>query len=213
VRPHGGVLVNYQACLPSEQVENTHVKVVANTAHLLTVGDDPHSVFYRTRGKFTVNELGARVHGAKSEAPSHTKVALHHYLTKSRAEYIAKMKRGSAAGNFKTMEFFEAIEELANATCADAVPLGLRCCPSVRHEMAAAAERAQAAAAGVQPGGGLPGGGAWGRPRLGGGGGGDDSGTPGGPGAPDVAGGGGPRRLRRRRHTRPRRMRDPDLRR
>lgn len=161
MRPPGGVLVNYRACLPSAQLENNHVKVVANTKYLLTVGDDPHTAFYRAKDKWTVNELGERVDGAKTRAPSHTKVALYHYLTKSRAEFEAKIKRGSAAGNYKNMGFFAAIEELANATCSDAVPLGLRCCPSVHHDMALAAERAQAAAAGVAPnggGGGLSGG-------------------------------------------------------
>jgi hypothetical protein len=207
VRPHGGVLVNYHACLPSHQVENNHVKVIANTQHLLAAGDDPHSAFYKTKGKFTVNELGEKVRGAKTLVPSHTKIALHHYLTKSRAEFAAKVRLGSAAGHFKTFEFFNAIEELANATCADAVPLGLRCCPSVRHEMAAAAERAQAAAAGVRPGAGGGGGGGgggtggWGRPRD----------TPGGPGAPGLPAGQVGQQRRRRRHTRPRRAPDSAL--
>ncbi|GBG00103.1 hypothetical protein Rsub_12844 [Raphidocelis subcapitata] len=173
VRPHGGVLVNYRACLPSDQVENTHVKIIANTRHLLTAGDDPHSVFYRTRDKHTVNEMGARVKGPKTEAPSHRKIALYHYLTKSRGEFEAKVRRGSAAGNFKNMGFFQAIEDLANATCTDAIPLGLRCCPSVHQDMARAAEHAQAAAAGVRPGGGRAGAGAAALP----------------PGAPDVPGG------------------------
>ena len=105
-RPHGGVLVNYRMCLPSDQLENNHVKVIANTRHLLTVGDDPHTAFYRDKGKFTVNELGAQVRGAKTEVPSHTKIALYHYLTKSEAEFVAKIKRGSAAGNYKNMGFF-----------------------------------------------------------------------------------------------------------
>ncbi|KAI8476984.1 MAG: glycosyltransferase family 92-domain-containing protein, partial [Monoraphidium minutum] len=156
VRPAGGVLINYRSCLPSDQLENNHVKVIANTAHLLTVGDDPHTAFYKTKGKFTVNELGAQVFGAKTEAPSHSKIALYHYLTKSEGEFEAKIVRGSAAGNYKNMGFFRAIEELANATCADAVPLGLRCCPSVHHDMDRAAEAAQAAAAGVRPGAGAP---------------------------------------------------------
>ncbi len=101
-----------------------------------------------------MNELGAQVHSAKTDVPSHTKIALYHYLTKSEAEFQAKIRRGSAAGNFKNMGFFRAINELANKTCSDAVPLGLRCCPSVHHDMAMAAEHAQAAAAGVRPGGG-----------------------------------------------------------
>jgi hypothetical protein len=59
-RPQGGVLVNYWQCLPWDQEQNQHVKVIANTAHLLTVGDDPHRVYYKD-GNFTVNELGKKV--------------------------------------------------------------------------------------------------------------------------------------------------------
>ena len=60
-RPKGGVLVNYKQCLPDQQEQNQHVKVIANTAHLMTVGDDPHRVYYNNKNHYTVNELGQRV--------------------------------------------------------------------------------------------------------------------------------------------------------
>lgn len=60
-RPQGGVLVNYRQCLPFEQEQNQHVKVIANTAHLMTVGDDPHRVYYTDQNYHTVNELGHKV--------------------------------------------------------------------------------------------------------------------------------------------------------
>jgi hypothetical protein len=61
-RPQGGVLVNYRQCLPMQQEQNQHVKVIANTAHLMTVGDDPHRVYYNDMKRYgTVNELGAPV--------------------------------------------------------------------------------------------------------------------------------------------------------
>lgn len=75
-----------------------------------------------------------QVVGPKSP-PSHTKIALYHYLTKSEGEYMLKMKRGSAAGNYKAPEFFYAINGLATATCTRAIPLGLKCCPSVLKEL------------------------------------------------------------------------------
>ncbi|WIA32746.1 hypothetical protein OEZ86_005931 [Tetradesmus obliquus] len=134
-RPHGGVLVNYRQCLPLQQEQNQHVKVIANTAHLMTVGDDPHRVYYHDMKRYsTVNELGVPVPGPKSP-PSHTKVALYHYLTKSEGEYMQKMRRGSAAGNYKAPEFFTAINGLATERCTRAVPLGLKCCPSVVAEL------------------------------------------------------------------------------
>lgn len=72
-RPQGGVLVNYRQCLPLDQEQNQHVKVMANTAHLMTIGDDPHRVYYNDMNKFsTVNELGERVSAAPQAR--HTKL-------------------------------------------------------------------------------------------------------------------------------------------
>ena len=48
---------------------------------------------------------------------------------------MAKMKRGSAAGNYKAPEFFYAINGLSTAECSRAIGLGLKCCPSVRDEL------------------------------------------------------------------------------
>jgi transcription initiation factor TFIID subunit TAF12 len=48
---------------------------------------------------------------------------------------MQKMRRGSAAGNYKAPEFFTAINSLATATCTRAMPLGLACCPSVAREL------------------------------------------------------------------------------
>lgn len=60
-RPQGGVLVNYHACLPAQHEQNTHVKIIANTKYLLTMGDDPHRVYYKSDKHWTVNELGTQV--------------------------------------------------------------------------------------------------------------------------------------------------------
>lgn len=72
---------------------------------------------------------------ARTATPSHTKIALYHYLTKSEHEYMQKMKRGSAAGNYKSPEFFHTINQYATNTCTAAIPLGLKCCPSVLKEL------------------------------------------------------------------------------
>lgn len=48
---------------------------------------------------------------------------------------MQKMKRGSAAGNYKSPEFFATINAFATANCTQAIPLGLKCCPSVREEL------------------------------------------------------------------------------
>lgn len=60
-RPKGGVLVNYHQCLPLQNPVHTHVKVFANTAHVRTMGGNPHEVMYLRPDVFTVNELGHKV--------------------------------------------------------------------------------------------------------------------------------------------------------
>lgn len=75
---------------------------------------------------------------ARTATPSHTKIALFHYLTKSEQEYMQKMWRGSAAGNYKSPEFFYTINQYATDTCTPAIPLGLKCCPTVLAELGAA---------------------------------------------------------------------------
>lgn len=60
-RPAGGVLVNYVSCLQPQQEQNAHVKVIANTRDLMTVGDDPHRVYYTNSNVATVNEAGIPV--------------------------------------------------------------------------------------------------------------------------------------------------------
>ena len=50
-------------------------------------------------GKFAVNSACEAVEGALAARAVHDRVALNHYVTKSRAEYAGKMARGSAMGN------------------------------------------------------------------------------------------------------------------
>jgi hypothetical protein len=71
-RPQGGVLVNYHACLPAQQEQNTHVKIIANTKYLLTMGDDPHRVYYKDDKHWTVNELGTQVRPIPLRSEEHT---------------------------------------------------------------------------------------------------------------------------------------------
>jgi hypothetical protein len=55
------VLVNYHQCTPLLNPVHTHVKVFANTAHVRTMGGNPHEVVYLSPDFFTVNELGHKV--------------------------------------------------------------------------------------------------------------------------------------------------------
>jgi hypothetical protein len=45
------------------------------------------------------------------------RLVLNHYVTKSLAQYKAKMGRGSAMGNRKSIEFFDMVQEQATENC------------------------------------------------------------------------------------------------
>lgn len=50
-------------------------------------------------------------------------LVLHHYVLKSKAEFVAKQARGSGAGNKKDWGYWEYVEKLANQTCSEGVPI------------------------------------------------------------------------------------------
>ncbi|KAL3142312.1 hypothetical protein ABBQ38_002653 [Trebouxia sp. C0009 RCD-2024] len=119
-RPHGGTLANFWKCVPLHHAENLHVKTIANTLYVDQVSSDPHHFQY-LEGKTAVNEKFEPVEGPRSNQNEISRIALYHYVTKSRDEYKKKIERGSAMKNFKTMEFFEKVEEEAIHECRDAL--------------------------------------------------------------------------------------------
>jgi hypothetical protein len=48
---------------------------------------------------------------------------LHHYVVKSRAEFVSKKTRGSGAGNRKDWPYWNYIEQLSNSTCTQGVAI------------------------------------------------------------------------------------------
>jgi hypothetical protein len=50
-------------------------------------------------------------------------LVLHHYVLKSKAEFVAKQARGSGAGNKKDWGYWEYVEKLANNTCLEGLPV------------------------------------------------------------------------------------------
>ena len=50
-------------------------------------------------------------------------VALNHYVTKSLAEFTAKIARGCGMGGGKSIHFYRMIEREATAECTEAVHL------------------------------------------------------------------------------------------
>ncbi len=48
-RPNGSTLEAYRRCLPANDIENRHVKVIVNLEYALRVADDPHTFLYMAR--------------------------------------------------------------------------------------------------------------------------------------------------------------------
>ena len=87
-------------------VGNGHVKTIANP-RCVDEMTNPHFAFYYV-GKGAVDENGKSVPGYFNADVPDSKIIIHHYYTKSRAEYERKVIRGNAdaAQNFYRMETF-----------------------------------------------------------------------------------------------------------
>jgi len=128
-RPRGrGPLRSFTACVPREHRESRHFKVAAvHTGHVLAMGGTPHAVVLRPGAPPVVDAAGRAVAGPLTQdrdaagaevLPVWAPVALHHYATKSRAEFLAKEARGTGASNRKDAGYWAYAEGLATATCA-----------------------------------------------------------------------------------------------
>ena len=122
-RPHGGTLASYWKCIPKHHPENLHVKSIVNTKYVERATGDPHHFTYLD-GKQAVSEKFVPVNGARSDSNEISRIALYHYVTKSRDQYVHKIGRGSAMKNFKTIDFFDAVEKEATSNCTDAMLWG-----------------------------------------------------------------------------------------
>lgn len=76
----------------------------------------PHYCIYH-EGYFAVNDQHERVWGKKSREATYSRLALHHYITKSVDEFRQKVQKGS--GNFKhrAKSFISMIDEKATEKC------------------------------------------------------------------------------------------------
>lgn len=63
-------------------------------------------------------------HTPPSTQGLHHLVALHHYITKSLADFELKMRRRGGAGSIRTLDDYTKWVDRCNSTCAQAVPLG-----------------------------------------------------------------------------------------
>ena len=117
-RPEGGTLASYWKCVPQSHPENLHVKTIANMKYVAHVSGTPH-FFYYNEGKNAVDETFTIVDGPRTGKNVIERVALYHYVTKSKEEFQNKSARGSGMKNHKPDGFFDAIQTLAVDDCRD----------------------------------------------------------------------------------------------
>jgi hypothetical protein len=92
-RPPGLTIENYLLRPPADLPFNCHVKSIVRPAAALHF-DNPHFPLYRVTG--AVNEDGVVVVGPATRHPTHRRLRVNHYFTRSRAEWEEKMYRGRA---------------------------------------------------------------------------------------------------------------------
>ncbi|PNH09421.1 hypothetical protein TSOC_003948 [Tetrabaena socialis] len=145
VQPLPSVLPNYVRCTKSGYKLNRHIKSIVNVARVESLGGNPHQFYYKNGSK-AVNELKVEIEGAFSP-PSHTRVALHHYQTRSAAEYLRKVARGrgSAAGlhvslgqSLATLQEYDAE---STEQCTEGLDLWQQCCAKPYNDWQLALQR------------------------------------------------------------------------
>ena len=117
-RPPGRVTDNYVECIPEQDYQNTHVKVIANTRYVISTHGNPHTFAY-LNGATAVNEVFAVVPSAFGDPVSTTKIVLYHYTVKSYDDFQRKKDWtiGAGGGTRKDQEFFDNVNKAANDTC------------------------------------------------------------------------------------------------
>ncbi len=105
----------YDRRVPDDYKPNGHTKAVVQTHAALGAGPDPHH-FRLVHGVGAVTEtLQVQLGPMTPGAPSYDFAALHHYFTKSRADYAEKVARGrpDVAGARRGWAEFEDLETWA----------------------------------------------------------------------------------------------------
>jgi hypothetical protein len=92
--PDGLVIENYHLRSADDMPVNCHVKSIVRCADLLDVTKNPHE--FQVRGR-VCDTLGREVSNiAIQPAPCHANLVLNHYITRSRRDWMAKIRRSSA---------------------------------------------------------------------------------------------------------------------
>ncbi|KFZ24401.1 hypothetical protein V502_01119 [Pseudogymnoascus sp. VKM F-4520 (FW-2644)] len=106
---------------PDVGTENEHIKVIVKPPRVAK--PDVHK-FELKEGARTVGENGDTVDRLAWRVPiTRRRVSLHHYATKSREEYVAKMERGNGMGSPKGWDWWDWVEAIPTAECKEMATL------------------------------------------------------------------------------------------
>lgn len=121
LRPPGGVLASYTACNPRV---SALVKSIVQPGWVRTL-QTVHTFAFRNK-TYAVNTRGVRVWkpALPSGKESDEGAVLHHYISRSLADFEVKTRRRGGAGSVKTLENFIHYHRTAKGVCTVAVPLG-----------------------------------------------------------------------------------------
>ncbi|ELR02962.1 hypothetical protein VC83_00235 [Pseudogymnoascus destructans] len=103
---------------PNVGTENEHIKVLVKPS--LAIGPDSPHKFKLKDGARTVGEDGDTVDRMAWRIPiTRNRVALHHYATRSREEYEAKISRGNGMGDPKGWDWWNHVEAIRTDECLE----------------------------------------------------------------------------------------------
>ncbi|KFZ19351.1 hypothetical protein V501_00701 [Pseudogymnoascus sp. VKM F-4519 (FW-2642)] len=98
--------------------ENEHIKVLVKAP--LAIGPDSPHKFKLKPGVRTVGEDGDTVDRFAWRVPiTRNRVSLHHYATRSREEYEAKISRGNGMGDPKGWDWWKHVEAIRTDECLE----------------------------------------------------------------------------------------------
>jgi hypothetical protein len=103
--PDGLVIENYHLRSADDMPVNCHVKSIVRCADLVDVTTNPHE--FQVKGR-VCDTLGREVSNiAIQPTPCHANLVVNHYITRSRHDWMAKIRRGSAMFDYDGPKYEE----------------------------------------------------------------------------------------------------------
>lgn len=116
-RPAGGVVQNFDKCVPHDYAKNRAVKVIGNTRYLDT-SVSPHLASYvGKKGEVTEHNVPRDPKIFWTKNVSTDVISLYHYVTKSVGEFNGKVKKSSASGVARKPSFLFEMDGNSTEKC------------------------------------------------------------------------------------------------